>query len=103
MSGEDGILEVEVTVGLRPYIPTYLFGPDFPQTGGWVGPTQSIGWSCIALAIARRLRLRVKRVRTVVREQDLFRVYFILILGVLLLLENRSADIPTWASMVVGD
>ena len=27
------------------------FGPDFSYTGGWVGPTQSIGWSCWALIL----------------------------------------------------
>jgi hypothetical protein len=29
VSGEDGILEVEVSVGLRPHMPTHLFGPNF--------------------------------------------------------------------------
>ena len=29
--------------------------------GGWVGPTQSIGWSCFALILIRRQRLRVNQ------------------------------------------
>ena len=28
---------------------------------GWVGPTQSIGWSCFALISIRRQRLRVNQ------------------------------------------
>ena len=49
VSGEEGILEIEVPTGCGLLGPTHLFGPDFSQTGGWVGPTQSIGWSCLAL------------------------------------------------------
>ena len=29
--------------------------------GGWVGPTQSIGWSCFALISIRRQQLRVNQ------------------------------------------
>ena len=42
-----------------PWGPTHFFGPDFSYTGGWVGPTLSIGWSCFALISIRRQRLRV--------------------------------------------
>jgi len=41
--------------------PTHFFGPDFPLTGVWVGPTQSVGWSCFVLISIRRQRLRVNQ------------------------------------------
>ena len=44
VSGEEGILEIEVPTGCGLLGPTHLFGPV-----GWIGPTQSIGWSCLAL------------------------------------------------------
>ena len=44
-----------------PWGPTRFFGPHFSYTGGWVGPTQSIGWSCFALISIRRQRLRVNQ------------------------------------------
>ena len=44
-----------------PWGPTSFFGPDLHYTGGWVGPTQSNGWSCFALISIRRQRLRVNQ------------------------------------------
>ena len=44
-----------------PWGPTSFFGPDLHYTGGWVGPTQSNGWSCFALISIRRRRLRVNQ------------------------------------------
>ena len=49
VSGEEGILEIEVPTGCGLLGPTHLFGPDFSYTGSWVGPTQSIGWLCRTL------------------------------------------------------
>ena len=44
-------------MGSNTFIPPgRFFGP-----GGWVGPTQSIGWSCFALISIRRQRLRVSQ------------------------------------------
>ena len=60
MSKEDGILGAEVPSRLQSLGSNTLFGLDFSKTFGWVGPTQSIGWSYFALISIRRQRLRVK-------------------------------------------
>ena len=44
VSGEEWILEIAVPTVCGLLGPTRLFGPDFFMTGGWFGPTQSIGW-----------------------------------------------------------
>ena len=46
LSGEDGILEIEVSTDCSLFGPVRLFGPDFSLIGGRVGSTQSICWSC---------------------------------------------------------
>ena len=46
LSGEDGILEIEVSTDCSLFGPVRLFGPDFSWIGSRVGSTQSICWSC---------------------------------------------------------
>ena len=44
-----------------PGCPTHFFSPDISWMGDWVGPTQSIGWSCFALISIRRQQFRVNQ------------------------------------------
>ena len=60
--GEDGILVAEVSCGVQ-HTSSAQTSPS-PRgwfTTGWVGPTQSISWSCFALILIRRQQLRVSQ------------------------------------------
>jgi len=66
---EDGILAVEVGLHIVVVLPIHRFGLYFCQDRWLIVPDQSIGWSCIALAMLEGCGLIGPNVRNVCCER----------------------------------